>query len=46
MSLIGMKGAAGRILKKKAQGMRGKSQKEKLLKAISYFTSQKNRQLS
>lgn len=40
------KGAAGRILqelKEKAQGMRGKSRKEKLLKAISYFTNQKSR---
>lgn len=41
-----MKGAAGRILKElkgKAEGMRGQSRKEKLHKAISYFTSQKSR---
>jgi len=41
-----MKGAAGRILtelKGKAQIIRSKSRKEKLLKAISYFTNQKCR---
>ena len=41
-----MKGAAGRILKElkeNAQGLRSENRKEKLHKAISYFTCQKSR---